>query len=103
MSRMASARELRSFWILKSCSESRRLRSTRSFCSLRRPPICTVMYDEYATTATSVTINPRIRPGVGERWAERCTGRGYNGGAASSNFPEREPYPHVTWADVAYH
>jgi len=46
MSRIASAKEFRSFCTRKSCSESLRLRSARSLCNCRSPLICQMMYDE---------------------------------------------------------
>src|ERR1700731_2823508 len=58
--------------------ESRRLRSRRLFCNARKPEICWVVYQEYATTAARVTISPRKSPAVGDRTVERCTPRDYN-------------------------
>src|ERR1700751_5404530 len=58
--------------------ESRRLRSRRLFCNARKPEICWVVYQEYATTAASVTISPRKSPAVGDRTVERCTPPDYN-------------------------
>lgn len=48
-----------------SCSESLRLRSTNSLCSLRNPANCTVMYAPYASTARIVTTSPRYKPRAG--------------------------------------
>src|SRR5450755_3281687 len=80
MSRMASASEFKSFWMRSNCSESFRLRSTRLFCSSRRPEIWRVMYPEYATTAANVMISPKNNFGAGDRWGagKRCTPREYN-------------------------
>jgi hypothetical protein len=63
-----------------SCKESLRLRATRLFCISRKPEICRVMYQEYATTAAKVMTRPRNSPSVGEgRDARRrSTLRGYN-------------------------
>src|SRR5450631_113451 len=85
MSRIARASEFKSFWMRSNCRESFRLRSTRLFCSSRKPEICRVMYPEYTNTAARVMISPKNNPGVGDRWGasepsadERGTPREYN-------------------------
>src|SRR5262245_38416350 len=67
MSRMASASELRSFWMRSSCSESLRFRSINSVCSTCRPEIWRLTYQASAITAASVITSPISRPTAGER------------------------------------
>src|SRR6266404_7325745 len=101
MSRIASAREFKSFWMRSNCNESFRLRSTRLFCSSRKPEICRVMYAEYATTAARVITSPKNNPAVGVRWGagepkagkrgagERGTPREYNADGLIYQPPQR--------------
>src|ERR1019366_5658719 len=91
MSRIARPSEFKSFWMRSNCSESFRLRSTRLFCSSRKPESCRVMYPEYATTAARVMINPKNNPGVGDRWGagEFSTPREYNADSLIYQPPQR--------------
>src|SRR4030095_9998782 len=66
MSRIASPSELRSFWMRRSCSESRRLRSVSSVCTARRLVMRVLMYHELAKTASSVRTRAASTPGTGE-------------------------------------
>src|SRR5664279_243273 len=93
MSRMAKASEFKSFWIRSNCRESFRLRSTRLFCSSRRPEIWRVMYPEYATTAANVMISPKNNFGAGDRWGadKRCTPREYNADCLIDQPRNRHP------------
>src|ERR1700687_190790 len=105
MSRMARASEFKSFWMRSNCRESFRLRSTRLFCSSRKPEICRVIYPEYANTAATCMTSPKNNPGVGERWGagERKTakrGAGKRGTPREYNADGLIYHPHQRRSQV---
>ncbi len=67
MSRMARPRELRSFWMRSSCSESVRLRSARSVCSARRLGNLARHVPRHADDGAKRHARPSSSAGVGDR------------------------------------